>query len=72
MLFRSHKDPRVVREHIEGGMDQVLFKRCVEEKVDKITHANESEELRLWMDEVKWIDDKMLSYREDAVCEFKA
>ena len=68
----SHKDPRAVRERIEGGMDQVLFKRCVEEKVDKITHANESEELRLWMDEVKWIDDKMLSYREDAVCEFKA
>ena len=32
----SHKDPRVVREHIEGGMDQVLFKRCVEEKVDTV------------------------------------
>ena len=49
----SHKDPHVVHERIEGGMDQVLFKRCVEEKVDKITHADESEELRLWMDEVK-------------------
>ena len=68
----SHKDPHVVHEHIEGGMDQVLFKRCVEEKVDKITHTDESEELRLWMDEVKRIDDKMRSYCEDAVHEFKA
>ena len=68
----SHKDPCAIHEHIEGGMDQVLFKRCVEEKVDKITHANKLEELRLWMDEVKWIDDKMQSYREDAVCEFEA
>ena len=41
----SPKDPHVVHECIEGGMDQVLFKRCVEEKVDKITHADESEEL---------------------------
>ena len=68
----SHKDPCVVRERIEGGMDQVLFKRCVEEKVDKITHDDESEELRLWMDEVKRIDDKMCSYRKDAVREFEA
>ena len=48
----SHKDPCVIHERIEGGMDQVLFKRCVEEKVDKITHDDELE-LRLWMDEVK-------------------
>ena len=33
----SHKDPCAVRECIEGGMDQVLFKRCV----DKIMHADE-------------------------------
>ena len=49
----SHKDPRAICKHIEGGMDQVLFKRCVEEKVDKITHDDKAEELRLWMDEVK-------------------
>ena len=33
-------------QRIEGGMDQVLFKMCVEEKVDKITHTDELEELR--------------------------
>ena len=68
----SHKDPCAVCEHIEGGIDQVLFKQCVEEKVDKITHDDKVEELQLWMDEVKQIDDKMRSYHEDAVCEFEA
>ena len=53
-------------------MDQVLFKRCVDEKVDKITHENLSEELQLWMDKVKHIDDKMRSYCKDAVWEFEA
>ena len=67
-----HKDPCAVHERIEGGMDQVLFKQCVEEKVNKITHDDKAEELRLWMDEVKGIDDKMRSYREDAMHEFEA
>ena len=42
-------------------MDQVLFKRCVEEKADKILHDGKSEELRLWM------DDKMRSYHKNTV-----
>ena len=67
----SLKDPCAVCEHIEGGMDQVLFKRCMEEKVDKITHDDKVEELRLWMDEIKQVNDKMGSYCEDAVREFE-
>lgn len=49
----SHKDPCAIHKQIEGGMDQILFKRCVEEKVDKIANDDKAEELRLWMDEVK-------------------
>ena len=62
----SHKDPHAVCEHIERGMDQVLFKRCVEEKADKILHDGKSEELRLWM------DDKMRSYHKNTVWELEA
>ena len=40
-----YKSPHAVCEHIEGGRDQVLFKRCVKEKVDKIMHDDQSEEL---------------------------
>ena len=65
----SHKDPHVVHECIEGGMDQVLFKRCIKEKVDKIMHDDKLEELQLWMDKVKQIDNKN---HEDAVQEFEA
>lgn len=63
----SHKYPHTVCKQIEGGMDQVLFKRCVEEKVDKIVNDDKLEKLQLWMDKVKRIDDKMRSYQEDAV-----
>ena len=66
-LTKRNKDPCVVPEHIEAGMDQVFFKRCVEEKADKIMHDDKSEELQLWMDKVKWIDNKMRLYHEDAV-----
>ena len=45
LLKGSHKDPHAVHECIEGGMDQVLFKRCIEEKADKISHNDKSEEL---------------------------
>ena len=55
----SYKDPKAVHEQIEGGMDQVFFMRCVEEKADKITHENDLEMLRIWLEEVKRIDDKM-------------
>ena len=68
----SHKDPCAVHECIEGGRDQVLFKRCVKEKADKITHADKSEGMQLWMDKVKRIDDKMRSYHEGAVHKFEA
>ena len=34
----------------------MLFKRCIEEKADKIMPADKSEELQLWMDKVKWIE----------------
>ena len=44
----------------------------MEEKVDKITHDDKAEELQLWMDEVKQINDKMRSYHKDAICEFEA
>ena len=67
-----YKDPCAVCKCIKGGIDQVLFKSCVDEKVDKITHENLSEELQLWMDKVEHIDDKMGSYCEDAVWEFEA
>ena len=63
----SHKYPHAVCKHIEGGMDQVLFKRCIKEKADKIMHDDKSEELQLWMVKVKWIDNKMRSYCEDTV-----
>ena len=68
----SHKDPCAICEHIEGGMDQVLFKWGIKEKVDKIMHNDKVEELQLWMDKVKQIEDKMRSYREDTIWEFEA
>ena len=48
-------------------MDQVLFKQCIEENVDKITHNDKAEELQLCMDKVKRIDNKMRSYCKDAL-----
>ena len=68
----SHKNPCAVHEHIKGGMDQVLFKICVEEGVNKIVHNDQSEELQLWIDDIEQINDKMRSYHEDIVWEFEA
>ena len=55
----SYKDPKVVCERIEGGMNQILFMRLAEEKADKIAHEDDLEMLWLWLEEVKRIDNKM-------------
>ena len=46
--------------------------RLAEEKADKIAHEDDLEMLWLWLEEVKRIDDKMQSYCNDVVHEFKA
>ena len=55
-------------------MDQILLRHCNEEKISKkiIETDNKLENLRLWIDVVHAVDDKMKSYCEDAIKEFKA
>ena len=55
-------------------MDQILLRRCNKEKISKkiIETDDKLKNLHLWIDVVRAVDDKMKSYREDAIKEFEA